>query len=172
MLPNASWTVTTGCIAKAVPAVAVGLGCCMKLSVAAGPGVLASAKLTVPVPLADHARRRPQWWMRSARRRREAGPEVVAVTVAAGPGNVPLAPDPGAVKVTVVPATRLPKASLTRRPAGSRTRCRRRPTGRSLHSGGDRRSPPAVIVKSALAVAVRDPAVAARVTRGSRDPAA
>jgi hypothetical protein len=42
-----------------------------------------------------------------------ATPEAFVVAVFTPPANVPLAPLPGAVKVTVTPLTRLPKESLT-----------------------------------------------------------
>ena len=42
-----------------------------------------------------------------------ATPEAFVVAVLTPPANAPLAPLPGAVKVTVTPPTRLPKESLT-----------------------------------------------------------
>jgi hypothetical protein len=42
-----------------------------------------------------------------------ATPLVFVVAVFTPPANVPLAPDPGAVNVTITPLTGLPKASVT-----------------------------------------------------------
>jgi hypothetical protein len=133
-LPAESVTCATNAPANALPTVADCPDPDTTATEDGAPAVLLRPKLAVLAPLALALTEEAPATLSAVKALEAACPSlpVVAVAVAEPLANVPDAPLPGALNVTLTPETGLPAESFTLPPpTDSRTHCQRLPTGRN-----------------------------------------